>query len=125
MRIKEIMNKALVVDHDISLKEAAAIMSEKNIGGVVAVKNGKIIGIISEKDIVKNVDKINKKISAVMSKNVVTIDEEEDLDEAAMLMKKNKIKRLPVTREGKLVGIITSTDLIANCDELNEEFLFD
>jgi len=119
------MNKALVVDHDISLKEAAAIMSEKNIGGVVAVKNGKIIGIISEKDIVKNVDKINKKISAVMSKNVVTIDEEEDLDEAAMLMKKNKIKRLPVTREGKLVGIITSTDLIANCDELNEEFLFD
>lgn len=125
MKVKEIMNSAVAVEHDISVKEAAQIMSDKNIGSVVALKNGKILGIVSEKDIIRNVETINKKISSIMTRDVVTIEQDEDLDEAAELMKKNKIKRLPVTKNGELVGIITSTDLIANCDELNEEFLFD
>ncbi|MEK6886143.1 MAG: CBS domain-containing protein [Nanoarchaeota archaeon] len=125
MKIKEVMNRAVAVDHDISVKEAARIMSDKNIGSVVALKKGKIMGIVTEKDIIRNVENINKKISSIMSRNVVTIEQDEDLDEAAILMKKNCIKRLPVTKDGELVGIITSTDMIANSDELNEEFLFD
>ena len=125
MKVKEVMNRAIAVDHDISVKEAAQIMSDKNIGSVVAIKNGKILGIVTEKDVIRNVEKINRKISSIMTRDVVTIEQDEDIDEAAILMKKNNIKRLPVTKNGELVGIITSTDLIANCDELNEEFLFD
>jgi len=125
MKVKEVMNTAVAVDHDISVKEAAQIMSDKNIGSVVAIKKGKILGIVTEKDIIRNVENIKKKILSIMTRDVVTIEQDDDLDEAAILMKKNCIKRLPVTKNGELVGIITSTDLIANSDELNEEFLFD
>lgn len=119
------MNKAIAVDHDISLREAAKIMSDKNIGSLVVIKCEKIYGIITEHDIVNNADNLSKKISGVMSKNVLTIEENEDIDEAADIMSKNKIKRLPVIDEdGKIKGIITATDLIAHADELSEDFLF-
>lgn len=125
MKIKEVMNKAFAVDHDISVKEAAKIFSEQNTESLVAVKGGKIMGIITDKDIVDNIDNSQKKISAVMIKQVVTVDQEEDIDGAAMLMSKNKIKQLPVVDEkGDLVGIITATDLLAHSDELNEDFVF-
>ncbi len=125
MRVKEIMNKALGVNHDISLKEAAKIMSDKNIGSLVVVKGEDIYGIVTEHDITKNADNLLKKISNTMTKNVLTIQENEDIEEAAEIMSKNKIKRLPVVNEdGKLTGIITVTDLIAHAEELGEDFLF-
>ena len=125
MRIKEVMNKAIAVDHDISLRRAAKIMSDKNIGSLIIVKSGDIYGIITEHDIVGNADNLSKKISRVMSKNVLTVSENDDIDSAAKIMSKNKIKRLPVIDEkGKIKGIITATDLIAHADELSEDFLF-
>jgi len=125
MKVKEIMKRAIVVDRNVRVKEAAKIMSEKGIGSLIVSKGKKIVGIVTEKDIIRNVDKLNKKISDIMSKDVITIDQEGGIDDAASLMAKHKIKRLPVLEDGKLVGIITATDLIANSDELNEEFFFD
>ena len=124
MQIKEIMNKAIAADFDMSLKEAAKIMSQKNIGSLIVMKQGDILGIVTKKDIINNINDTGKKISSVMSKDVITIEESQDINNAAELMAKNKIKRLPVMKNGELVGIITSTDLIAHSDELDEEFLF-
>ncbi len=125
MKIKEVMNKAIAIEHNISVKEAAKIMSDKNIGSLIVLKNNKIAGIITDKDILKNISSLGRKISSVMSKNVVTIDHEESLDTAALIMTERKIKRLPVFDNGKLVGIVTATDIIANSDLLNEDFLLD
>jgi len=72
-----------------------------------------------------NISKLDSKISSVMTKGVVTIDQEENIDSAARIMKENKVKRLPILRNGKLVGIITGTDIIANADDLNENFFFE
>lgn len=60
-----------------------------------------------------------------MSKEIVTIGHNESIDNAALIMSEHKIKRLPVLENDKLVGIITATDIIANSDILNEDFLFD
>src|SRR3989344_908833 len=125
MKVKDIMNKAIVVDFDMPLKAAAKIMSQKNIGSLIVIKNKEIAGIITEKDITKNASTLGKKISSVMSKNVVTIEEYEDIDNAAVLMMKNKVKHLPVTKDEKLIGIISATDLIEHSEELNEDFLID
>lgn len=125
MKIKEIMKRAVAVDKDIKLVEAARIMSEKGIGSLIVLLKEKIAGIITERDILKNVDKVNKKISEAMSRDVITIEEDETLDDAASLMAKNKIKRLPVVKNNKLVGIVTATDIIANASELNEQFFFE
>ena len=126
MKIKEIMNKAISVEEDISLKQAAKIMSDKNIGSLVVIKKGEVAGIITERDILKSIPDLDKKVSSVMSKKIITIEDDEDLDEAALVMTQNKIRRLPViTEEGKLIGIVTSTDIIAHSEEIGDEFLFD
>jgi len=125
MKVKEIMNKAVTESHDITLRDAARVMSDMNIGSLILMNKDKIVGIVTDTDILKNLNKLEVGISKVMSKNVITIEDDESLEDAANLMAEKKIKRLPVLRDEKLLGIITATDLIANSDELNEDFFFD
>ncbi len=125
MKVKDIMNKAVVIDKDINVKEAARIMADRKIGSLIIADKDRILGIITDTDVLRNISKLESKISKVMSRNVVTIDQEESIDSAAREMRNNKIKRLPVVKNDKLVGIITATDLIANSDDLNENFFFE
>lgn len=124
MKVKEIMNRIFVIDSDIALKKAAKIMSKKGIGCLVVMKGKKVVGIITERDILKNISSLNKKISSVLSKNIISVAPETSLEEAAFLMKENKIRRLLVIDENKLSGIITATDLVANSDILNEDMFY-
>ena len=119
------MNKVIAIDHDVSLKEASKIMSNRNIGCLIVLKKNKVVGIITERDVLKNISSLGRKISGAMSKGVITIDHDESLDNAALVMTEKKIKRLPVMDKEKLVGIITATDIVANSDLLNEDFFFD
>jgi len=125
MKIKDVMNKVMAVEPHLTLKEAARIMSEKNIGSLVVIDNNKLVGIVTDHDIIENISNVNAKVRDIMSKNVVTVEAKESIDTAAEIMKSKKVRRLPVVEEGKLVGIITATDLIAYSDELNEEFLIE
>ena len=86
MKVKEIMNKAVVVEDNISLRQAIKIMSEKAIGSLIIIKKDKIAGIITERDILKNVGKIDRRITEAISKNVIIIEENETLDDAARIM---------------------------------------
>jgi len=124
MKIKEIMNKVVVTNPNISLKHATKIMSKMGIGCLTIMKGKEIKGIITERDIMKNLSTPNKKISSVMTKNVVTMDLNQTLEDAAIIMTSNQIKRLIITEKGKIVGIITATDMIANSDLLNEDLMF-
>ncbi len=123
MKVSELMKKAIVVEEGISLKEAAKIMSEKAIGSLIVIKNERIAGIITERDILKNIDKLGSRISKVMSKSVITILPRQSADEAASIMAENKIKRLPVVEHNEILGIITATDILAHSDALNEDFM--
>jgi len=124
MRVEKVMKKAMVIEN-MSLREAAKIMSEKGIGSLIIMKDNKIVGIITERDIMKNISKLDKKVYDIMSKEVITVSPNETLDEAADIMAEHKIKRLPVVEDDQLLGIITATDIIANSDTLNEDFFFD
>ena len=125
MKISDIMKKAVVISKDKKVREAAKLMSEKGIGSLIVVEKNQITGIITESDIVKNVEKIDKKISDIMTKKVISIEAAENLESAAALMSQHKIKKLPVVEDSMLVGIITATDIISNLDDINEEFFFD
>lgn len=127
MKVKEIMNKVIVAEDKISIGEAARIMSEKGIGSLVLINKKAISGIVTERDVLKAAAQrmLGNSVKNIMAKKVYTISKDDSLDEAAGIMKMKKIKRLPVIDDGKLLGIITATDLIAHADELNEEFLLD
>jgi CBS domain-containing protein len=123
MKVSEVMNKAIAISPEISVLDAAKMLSDKNIGSLIVIEDNKILGIITENDIVKNVSNLAKSVEQIMSKNLVTVSEDETLNQAAKLMRKHRIKRIPVIKDKALVGIITATDLIANVDEIDEDFL--
>jgi IMP dehydrogenase len=125
MRVADIMNKVIAIDEDTSVKEAAKIMSERNIGCLIIMNGEKIKGLITERDILRNITKSAKKVSAIMSRDIITVDENESIDNAAIVMSENRVRKLPVVSNGKLVGIITATDLIQNSEHLNLDFLLD
>jgi len=117
MLIRQIMNRRVVTAKpSITLKEASKVMSELHIGSLVIVENKKIIGILTSTDILKAIarDKDPNVTLAeeVMSRDVKTIEPDKDINDAVLMMLENRIKRLPVVSEGKLVGIITASDII-------------
>jgi CBS domain-containing protein len=123
MKVKEIMKKPYVVDKDITFYEAAKLMSSKEIGSLVFVVKNKVRGIVTHTDLINNYNS-NGKISSILQSKVITADADEDIDSALELMRKNKIHHLPVLDGENLVGVITSTDIAAHADELEEEFFF-
>lgn len=124
MQVKELMKEPYVIVNDIDLAETAKIMSSKGIGSLLFIYKGKVRGILTESDLLRNFGK-HKKISQIMSKNIINIGPDETIEEALKLMKENKIKRLPVVDKKKnLVGIISMTDIAANVDKLDGEFFF-
>jgi CBS domain-containing protein len=113
------MTKNILVIHpDTAIKDAAKIMAQQRVGSLIAVEGNKLVGIITELDIIWKVvaGDLDPKITLVrdvMIKEVVTIKANQTLEEATQIMVENKIKKLPVLEGDKLVGIITATDLIS------------
>jgi CBS domain-containing protein len=123
MLVKELMKQAYTIEKDIDLAEAAEVMSSKGIGSLIFLSNGNIKGIITERDLLKNFNKVGK-VSKVMSKKVITIKSEADVATALDMMKNYKKKKLPVVEKKKLVGIINLIDIATNADEVGEGFFF-
>ena len=118
------MKDPFIIDKDIGLIDAAKIMSSKGIHSMLFVENSKARGIITESDLLKNFGK-HKRISQIMSKNIITIFPEKTVEEALKLMKENKVKQLPVVDKKKqLVGTVSMTDIAANVDKLEGDFFF-
>jgi CBS domain-containing protein len=114
--VKDVMNKNVVVAKPIvTLREAAKVMGEMNMGSLVIMEEDKIVGIVTSTDILKAIgegkdpDKVT--ISEIATKSVITIQADEPLEKAVDIMVKNKIKKLPVLMNEKLVGIITVSDI--------------
>jgi CBS domain-containing protein len=111
MTAKEIMTRDIItVAPDLTVRKLAMTLVKNQISGApVAAKNGKIVGIVSEADIVA---KKGKDVKAIMSKKVISVVEDTPVEEIAQLMTKHKIKRLPVMNGGKVVGIVSRADIV-------------
>ncbi|PWI57917.1 CBS domain-containing protein [Sulfoacidibacillus thermotolerans] len=108
-----------------SLTEVAKQMASQNVGSIPVVQNGKLVGIVTDRDIVtkciaKNLDCNSTTASSCMTRNPVTVSPETDAHEAARLMSKEQIRRLPVVENGKLVGICALGDLAVVDIHVNE-----
>lgn len=115
--VRDVMtSKVITVGPDATLVEAAKMMMKHDIGGVLVEKKGEPVGIITEKDftiaISKGKNPASAKVKDVMSSSLITIGPEQSILDAAHLMTKKKIRKLPVKNKGRLVGIITAEDII-------------
>ena len=115
--VRDIMTKEVItIDINQGVVEAAQIMADKHISSVVVVDKEQPIGIITERDFVKKICskelEISKvKVSEVMYRIRTYADPETSIDVAIQRMLNHNIRRLPILSEGKVIGIITVTDL--------------
>ncbi|OLO38967.1 CBS domain-containing protein [Alkalihalophilus pseudofirmus] len=98
-----------------TVKEAAALMKELNVGSIPMVENGQVTGIITDRDITlrttaSGIDS-NTPVSQCMTNQIVTGTSNMDVHEAAHLMSQQQIRRLPVVANGQLVGMVAIGDL--------------
>jgi CBS domain-containing protein len=121
MKAKEIMNKVFIIKKNMTLKKIATIMSQKKISCLVFLKGSSVKGILTERDILKNVCSLNKKISSVMTKEIIVANPNEEIEEIIYKMAQNRIKKILIIEKEKLVGIITATDIIAYTNLLQED----
>ncbi len=126
MLVKERMSKPVIsVSPDVPILDALNLMQREHIRRLPIIKEGKMVGIVSDKDLLNaapsdattlSVWELNYlvskiKVADVMTKEVFAVEEDTPIEDAACIMIDNKIGGLPVLRAGKVVGLITETDL--------------
>ncbi len=115
--VRDIMTKEIImIEGSETALEAAKLMADKGISSLFVVKDGIPVGIVTERDFIKKICAkelaITKvKVAEIMSKILTTADPETPIEVAVQRMVNHKIRRLPIMERGKIVGIITVTDL--------------
>ncbi len=110
-----------------SVLQTVCAMVERNIGAVPIVHNGKLVGIFSERDLMRRVvaegrDSRSTCVAEVMTDDPMTVSTSEDLGNCMALMRRHGFRHLPVCHEGQLVGIVSLRDiLLHDLDEKDDE----
>jgi CBS domain-containing protein len=122
--VRDVMSKDVkVVRPDTTIKEVVATMNKFSIGSIIVVQGDRPVGIITERDILRRLVEpclAPEALTArqIMTSPVFTISETANIQETAKLMARKNVKRLPVTDDDKLVGMITYTDIVAEVPTL-------
>lgn len=97
--------------------EAIGLMGEKNIGAVIVVDHGEVVGVLSERDYSRKVvlqgrTSRDTLVGEILSRPVITVRRKDSIEKCMQLMTANRIRHLPVVEDGKLVGLISIGDLV-------------
>jgi CBS domain-containing protein len=120
-RIEDVMTpNPVTLESSSPLGDAAKAMRENDIGQVIVMEDGRVCGVITDRDIVvrglaEGAD-MSTPISRVCSADLVTVSPDDDVDEAVRMMRERAIRRLPVVRDGKPIGVVSLGDLAKEKD---------
>lgn len=100
-----------------SVYEAVKLMAEKNVGALLVVEHGKVVGIVSERDYARKVVLLARSskdtpLRDIMSSPVMYVHPEQTVDQCMALMTENRLRHLPVMDEGRLIGLVSIGDLV-------------
>jgi len=118
--VRDIMTRNIkTVRPDDTALDAVRKMNKFRIGSVIVVNSGRPVGIITERNILQEIveprhDPATMKAKDIMTRPLITIDPHTAVDEAAKIMATNTIKTLPVVDKDKILGIVTSSDIVRN-----------
>lgn len=122
MQVNAVMSKPVItISPQAAIAEAAALMRRHDIGALPVVAGGRLVGILTDRDIVLRALPVGGSaatVGAAMSPDPVTCRAEDDVDGAAVRMSDEQVRRLPVVdRSGRLVGLISLGDIAENVSE--------
>ena len=117
--VEDVMTKAIIsVTNETTVFQVAKMMEQGGIGAVLVKKNGHLSGIITDRDYATKIVAHNlpsdTPVEQIMSSPLITINFDESISAAAKRMTSKKIRKLAVTDNGKIIGLITSTDLVTH-----------
>lgn len=115
LKVKDVMSKELIsVEKDVDVKDAANLLWEKDIGSLAVMDSEELIGIVTDRDFIRlaMMAKIPKNVEEIMSKDLITINADEELFNAIQLMGKHKIRHLIVREKGSPAGILSIRDAL-------------
>ena len=122
--IRDVMSSnPSAIEADKPVTEAAKLMRDEDVGLAPVVEGDRLVGTLTDRDIAVRVvaegkDPQSTTVREVASTDLVTIDPEQDLDEAVRLMAQHQVRRLPVVEEdGRLVGIVAQADVARQADD--------
>jgi CBS domain-containing protein len=122
--VREVMTSKLCsIDTDKSVTYAAKMMRDEDVGIAPIVEGDRLVGVLTDRDIAVRVvaegrDPEQVKVTEVASRDLVTLDPQQDLDEALRLMAQHQVRRLPVVEEdGRLVGVVAQADVAQQADD--------
>ncbi|MGQ0812028.1 MAG: CBS domain-containing protein [Nitrospiraceae bacterium] len=109
--------KFVTVERDVDVRTAATLMRDRNIGSLFVTRGKEVIGILTDTDMVRRVvasgaDTAKTSVEQIMSAPILTIDENKTLLDANDLMAQSHLRHLGVTKDGKLIGMISVRDLV-------------
>lgn len=117
LKVRDFMSlNPLTINEDASVVDVAKKMAEKGVGSCFIERDGKVVGIVTERDIVRRVvaesrEPLRVKASEIMSRPIVAVEPDTSIEDAVRVMAEKKIRRLAVIERNTLVGIITIADL--------------
>jgi signal-transduction protein with cAMP-binding, CBS, and nucleotidyltransferase domain len=116
-KVSEIMVRDIIsVDSGTTILNCAKKMADNGVGCLIIQEKNNLLGIVTEQDLARKALAMgispNNPVSNIMSRNIKYIEPEKDIQDAMQLMGNNEIKHLPVVSGGKLVGLVTSKDII-------------
>ena len=119
MRVTDLYRKpAITVPADATLADAAALMDKHVVGAVVVVEDARPVGIVTDRDIVlrgvAHQVPPDARIDAVMSTDVVTLPADASISDAVAVFDRHPFRRIPLLRDGRIVGMITVDDLLVH-----------
>ena len=117
MKVSDLMTSdPATVGPDDPVAKAATLMREEDCGAIPVVRDGKLIGIVTDRDIATRAvaegrDAKTLKVSEIMSADPITVSPDTDGDEASRVMAEHQVRRLPVVQDGHLLGILVTAQL--------------
>lgn len=127
MQVNELMtDRVVTIDADNSLKQAASRMYHYSVGSIVVLNDGELTGILTQSDVMEAGAATDEPFSRlpvtkVMTTPVVTVKPTMSVQAALDVMKDKDVKHLPVTADGELHGMLTSSDIVYRHEELIHE----
>ncbi|MFL0196090.1 CBS domain-containing protein [Clostridium sp. WILCCON 0269] len=125
MKVKNIMTKSVAsLNPDDTVQKAAQVMQENNVGSIPVCQGGKVIGIITDRDISIRAEVTegagSKTVRDIMSSNPVTVSPDMDVQDVSRIMSERQIRRVPVVENNNIVGIVSLGDLAVNPKSNNQ-----
>ncbi len=117
IKVGDVMGRGVITTKpEDTVQKACEIMAKHDLSGITVMERGEVVGMVTQGDLIGMIARGENpavvKVKEIMGRKIITIGPDADISQAAKKMVENRVKRLPVVKKGRLVGIITQTDIV-------------